>query len=88
MSAIPTLGESGDIADAQVAPLHDDAAEWYYFLQGNGWVTVGDETQEVGPGTAVYIPIGEKHNIVNSNKEMMVVLFGYNKPKFNLIYDE
>jgi mannose-6-phosphate isomerase-like protein (cupin superfamily) len=32
------------------------ASEVYYFLEGTGLMYIDDETQEVGPGSLVYVP--------------------------------
>lgn len=62
---------------------HPDASEFYYILAGSGKVTVGEQVVEAGPGTAIYIPSGDKHKIVNDGKQTMVVLFAYNRPKYS-----
>jgi len=67
---------------------HEDASEFYYVLEGSGTITVGDEVAKATPGTAVYIPAGDTHGIINDGEEEMVVLFGYNKPEWTSIWDE
>lgn len=50
--------------------------EVYYFLRGQGRVEFGngEESYEVGPDTAVFIPAGTSHRPVNTGKEDLVFL--------------
>lgn len=41
---------------------HDDLTQVYYFLAGTTEVTVGDETDIVGPGGVAYIPAETPHS--------------------------
>ncbi len=43
-------------AGRRTLPHRLEQAEVYYILEGRGRMSVGDETAEVGPGQAVYIP--------------------------------
>jgi len=46
--------------------LHSHAPEQVYFiLEGSGLMTVGGESQRVGPGDCVFIPSGEPHGLKN-----------------------
>lgn len=67
---------------------HEEASEFYYILEGSATITVADEEVKVKPGTAIYIPVGDKHKIVNDAGRELVVLFGYNKPEWECIWDE
>ena len=40
------------------------------------------------PGTAIYIPAGDKHRIVNDGSQELVILFGYSKPEWLTMWDE
>jgi mannose-6-phosphate isomerase-like protein (cupin superfamily) len=42
---------------------HKLSEEFYFILEGTGEMTVGDETQSVGPGDAILIPAGAWHEI-------------------------
>ncbi len=44
---------------------HLKTEEIYYILEGVGLMQVGDESQQIGPGDAVAIPPGAKHQITN-----------------------
>ncbi|HXU34935.1 MAG TPA: cupin domain-containing protein [Blastocatellia bacterium] len=48
---------------------HRQIEEIYYIVSGRGLMTVGDETREVGPGDAVYIPRGNRHTLENTGEE-------------------
>ena len=46
--------------------IHSHRPEQVYFiLEGNGLMTVGGETQRVGPGDCVFIPSGQPHGLKN-----------------------
>jgi putative monooxygenase len=42
--------------------VHDRSAELLYILSGRGTMTLGDQTLQVKPGMAIYIPPGTKHS--------------------------
>ena len=42
---------------------HRMAEEFYYVLEGQGWMEVGGETALIGPGDAVLIPPGAWHEL-------------------------
>ena len=44
---------------------HPDMSQFYIVLRGRARVTVGDETSEVGPGSAVLIPRRTPHYLEN-----------------------
>ncbi len=49
--------------------------EIYYIVEGEGRMTVGDESREVRAGDAVYIPRGNSHTITNTGEsEMKIIL--------------
>src|SRR5262245_19959470 len=46
--------------------LHSHRPELVYFiLEGRGLMTVGSETQRVGPGDCIFIPSGQPHGLKN-----------------------
>lgn len=46
--------------------IHSHRPEQVYFiLEGTGLMTVGDETQRVGPGDCIFIPSGQSHGLKN-----------------------
>ena len=67
---------------------HTTASEFYYVLKGSASITSGEEVQQVYSGTAVYIPAGDSHKIVNNGEETLEILFGYNTIDLDTIFDE
>ena len=58
-----------------VAPHHHEVLEEiYYILSGSGMMTVGDESQAVGAGDAIYIPKNNVHSLTNTGDEEMKLL--------------
>jgi mannose-6-phosphate isomerase-like protein (cupin superfamily) len=40
----------------------------YFILEGRGLMTVGNETQPVGPGDCIFIPSGQPHGLKNDGE--------------------
>ncbi len=69
------------LAEARLAPgcatiphHHAVTEEIYYILSGTADMTLGHETQPVGPGDAIAIPPGERHTIRNTGTTELVFL--------------
>jgi mannose-6-phosphate isomerase-like protein (cupin superfamily) len=69
------------LAEARLAPgqtttahYHRRAEEIYYILQGEGRMTLAEETRSVGPGDAIAIPPGMVHTITNTGSAPLVFL--------------
>jgi mannose-6-phosphate isomerase-like protein (cupin superfamily) len=69
------------LAEARVAPggrtaphYHRRTEEIYYILEGQGEMTINNQTQGVGPLDAIAIPPGAVHSIFNSGSEPLVFL--------------
>ena len=58
----------------QKAHSHADNDKIYYVLEGAGDFTVGEETVEGVPGTAVLCPPGVDHGVLNTGGGRLVVL--------------
>ena len=56
------------------AHFHRETEEVYYILSGTGEMTVGDETEKVTAGDAVYIPVGNVHTLKNTGNEPMKIM--------------
>lgn len=55
-----------ELAPGAIYHLHvHDVPEIYYITAGRARWTVGDETQDIGPGTAVYTQPGAAHRMEN-----------------------
>ncbi|MEL6471269.1 MAG: cupin domain-containing protein [Cyanobacteria bacterium J06623_4] len=61
------VGETSD-------PHSLKTSEVYYILAGEGTMHIDDETQQVGPGDAVYIPPNAKQYIHSCGTEPLVFL--------------
>ncbi len=55
--------------------------EIYFILQGQGEITIGEETRKLQQGDVVAIPKGYVHGFVNTGSEPCLVLFS-SGPKF------
>ncbi len=55
------------------SPIHaeDHSEEIIYFRRGRGKVLLGKEYVDVGPGSAVAIPSGIEHHVVNSGEDVL-----------------
>ncbi|MEK6234677.1 MAG: cupin domain-containing protein [Planctomycetales bacterium] len=69
------------LAEARLPPgkstephYHPRTEEIYYVLRGRGLMRIGSESREVGPGDAVAIPPGARHQITNPGDEPLVFL--------------
>ncbi len=57
----------------QQVPLHPAELAMYYFLEGEGLMTVGDETYAVRPGTILIAPDGAPRGI---NAKTQLIFLG------------
>jgi mannose-6-phosphate isomerase-like protein (cupin superfamily) len=71
---------------------HPRRSEFYYVLSGRAPVTVGDQTVDARPGTAIYIRAGTTHGFVNDGPEPFTILWAFNVPPGHegpdLVWDE
>jgi mannose-6-phosphate isomerase-like protein (cupin superfamily) len=67
------------------SPLHYHKImeEIYYFVEGTGTVRVGSQTFEVRAGAAVFIPVGEVHQVSNDSTKRLK-LISADSPPFDL----
>jgi quercetin dioxygenase-like cupin family protein len=74
------LKEIGFLAIARLEPARriephiDPMEEIYFIVNGEGEMSVDDETERVVPGDAIWIPTGSKHGLVNTGGEDCVIL--------------
>lgn len=59
---------------AQKVHAHAGSDKVYVVLEGTATLTIGDETQEVGPGHAVVARAGEPHGIRNDSTGRVTAL--------------
>src|SRR5688500_18024173 len=69
------------LAEARLPPgaattphYHPRTEEIYYILSGQGRMQVETELRDVGPGDAIAIPPGQKHQITNTGRQTLVFL--------------
>ena len=53
---------------------HRELEEIYYILSGSGRMTVGEESNEVAAGDAVYVPRGHRHTLENTGDQPIRLL--------------
>lgn len=62
--------------------VHSHQPEQVYFiLEGLGLMTVGEETQRVGPGDCIFIPSGQAHGLKNDG-DMILRYFSAAAPAY------
>lgn len=47
----------------QIIPEHPEATAIYYFLTGNGWMTVDGERTPVAAGMSIFMPAGASRGL-------------------------
>ena len=62
--------EKGKKIEAHADPME----EIYYIMSGKGEMTVGEETRQVVPGDAVWIPAGSSHSLLNTGETDCFIL--------------
>lgn len=69
------------LAEARLPPgasttphRHPKTEEIYYIVAGQGLMQVDEESSEAGPGDAVAIPPGARHQITNTGSSMLKFL--------------
>jgi quercetin dioxygenase-like cupin family protein len=58
----------------RIEPHIDPMEEIYFIMNGEGEMTVDDQTKRVVPGDAVWIPTGSRHGLANTGGDDCVVL--------------
>ena len=69
------------LAEARLAPglsttphRHSRTEEIYYILSGEGLMQIESEQRSVGPGDAIAIPPGQRHQITNTGHSLLKFL--------------
>ena len=70
-------GEPGSEQPLHSHPINEQV---YVIVEGRGAMTVGDETEEVGPGAAILVPPGTDHSIRNIGKARIVFISATSPP--------
>ncbi len=53
----------------------------FYFIEGQGEVTIGGESIPVGPGVVIKIPVGVAHSLSNTGTTPLKLLTIYDPPR-------
>ncbi len=62
-----SLAEARVSVGGSTAPhYHPQTEEIYFILEGRGRMQLDDQTRDVGPGDAIGIPPGSRHQITNT----------------------
>ena len=64
----------------QKAHVHESSSKVYIVLEGHARVTVGQETEDVGPGQAVLAKAGQTHGVENKTSDRLVLLVSMAPP--------
>jgi mannose-6-phosphate isomerase-like protein (cupin superfamily) len=69
-------------------PIHaHEPEQCYYIIKGKGLMILGDETEEVNSGDAIFIPSNNKHGIKNIGSNVLEYLTA-NSPVFSKEYED
>ena len=67
---------------AKLSRHHHEPEETYYVLSGSGLIEIEETRQEIGPGTAVYIPPNATHALRCTGPEPLVFIFTFPRDRF------
>ena len=90
VKASPTSGTEHSILVEQTFPkgratalhLHEQGDELFYVVSGRGTATLGELTDEIGPGDVIFIPRNAVHRIRNlTHDEPLRVVFFMDSPE-------
>ena len=65
---------------------HEDTDHFFYVIEGNGLIQMGPEDtninyhKSIGPGSAIFVPKAEWHNIINNGSKPLKILVLYAPP--------
>jgi quercetin dioxygenase-like cupin family protein len=76
------LGFSSFAAGSETAMLAHETEELAYVLSGWGELRLDDGSIEYGPGSALYIPAGVWHAVVNPGDEAVTMVFAFPHPDY------
>ncbi len=60
--------------------VHSDVDQFFRFEQGEGKVVIDGEEHQVKNGSAVVVPAGSEHNVINTGKEPLQLYTIYSPP--------
>ncbi len=66
----------------EIEPHRDVMEEIYFILEGEGEMRVDDERRKVGSGSAIWVPTGSLHGLINTGEEHCVIIVVASRPDF------
>ncbi len=60
--------------------VHEDVDQFFRFEEGEGKVVIDQTEHKVKDGTAVVVPSGSKHNVINTSKKSKLKLYTIYSP--------
>ncbi|NMA09610.1 MAG: cupin domain-containing protein, partial [Methanomicrobiales archaeon] len=60
--------------------VHDDVDQFFRFEEGEGKVVIDNTEYKVKDGSAVVVPNGAKHNVINTSKTAALKLYTIYSP--------
>ena len=70
----------GEPGSMQAVHGHPDNEQVYVIVRGRGVMQIGEEMEEVGEGTLVFIPPGAAHAIKNTGDEPLIFISATSPP--------
>ncbi len=55
---------------------HTDQDKFYFVVEGEGEIVVGEETRKATPGLIIWAPAGVEHGVKNTGSQRLVLLVG------------
>lgn len=60
--------------------VHDESDQFFRIEQGEGKVVINDVSHDIGDGSVVIVPMGAKHNVINTGVEVLKLYSLYMPP--------
>ena len=76
------LGFSSFAPHTATAMLSHQTEELAYVVSGQGELRMDDEVVPYGPGSALYVPAGVWHAVVNTSDEPVTMVFVFPHPDY------
>jgi quercetin dioxygenase-like cupin family protein len=76
------LGLSSFAAGSETAMLAHETEELAYVVSGSGELRLDAGRVPYGPGSALYIPAGVWHAVVNAGEEAVTMVFAFPHPDY------
>jgi mannose-6-phosphate isomerase-like protein (cupin superfamily) len=59
---------------------HEAESETWVVVSGQGEVVVGEEREDVGPESVIFLPRNVKHQVINTGRESLRMFWVYTPP--------